>query len=93
MANANSQLETGNIGNGNTGNTGKIPMWVDVVAEGVTPTVGVDYTFRFTFDYRAKTYGVEVQTGLTEFTRLLLIMLILSHSLFTLHYSLYYYQK
>ena len=44
--------------------------WVDVEADGITPTTGVDYTFRFTFDYRAKTYGVEVQTGLTEFTRL-----------------------
>ena len=44
--------------------------WVDVEADGVTPATGVDYTFRFTFDYRAKTYGVEVQTGLTEFTRL-----------------------
>ena len=44
--------------------------WLDVVAEGITPATGVDYTFRFTFDYAAKTYGVEVQTGLTEFTRL-----------------------
>ena len=44
--------------------------WVDVEAEGITPATGVDYTFRFTFDYAAKTYGVEVQTGLTEFTRL-----------------------
>ena len=44
--------------------------WVDVVADGVTPTTDVDYTFRFTFDYAAKTYGVEIQTGLTGFTRL-----------------------
>ena len=44
--------------------------WVDVAADGVTPTTGVDYTFRFTFDYVAKTYGVEIQTGLTGFTRL-----------------------
>ena len=44
--------------------------WLDVEAEGITPATGVDYTFRFTFDYAAKTYGVEVQTGLTEFTRL-----------------------
>ena len=44
--------------------------WMDVVADGVTPATGVDYTFRFTFDYRAKTYGVEVQTGLTGFARL-----------------------
>ena len=44
--------------------------WVDVEADGITPATGVDYTFRFVFDYAAKTYGVEVQTGLTEFTRL-----------------------
>ena len=54
-------------GNGEQG-TGN--GWIDVEADGITPTTGVDYTFRFTFDYRAKTYGVEVQTGLTEFTRL-----------------------
>ena len=44
--------------------------WIDVEADGITPTTGVDYTFRFTFDYTTKTYGVEVQTGLTGFTRL-----------------------
>ena len=44
--------------------------WVDVEADGVTPQTGVDYTFRFVFDYAAKTYDVEVQTGLTGFTRL-----------------------
>lgn len=43
--------------------------WVDVEAEGLTPQVGVEYTFRFTFDYTSKTYGVEVQTA-TGFTRL-----------------------
>jgi len=37
--------------------------WVDVAADGITPTTGVDYTFRFTFDYRAKTYSVAVQYG------------------------------
>jgi hypothetical protein len=62
-ANANSQLDTGNIGNGNIGNTGNIPMWVDVEADGVIPTIGVDYTFRFTFDYAAQTYSVAVQYG------------------------------
>ena len=36
----------------------------------MTPEVGVDYTFRFTFDYAAKTYGVEVKTGLTGWARL-----------------------
>ncbi|MBQ9430623.1 MAG: SGNH/GDSL hydrolase family protein [Kiritimatiellae bacterium] len=64
------ELEAGNNGTGNNGNTGNIPMWVDVVAEGVAPQIGVDYTFRFTFDYKKGTYGVEVKTGLTGFTRL-----------------------
>ena len=38
-------------------------VWVDVEAEGITPATGVDYTFRFVFDYRAKTYSVAVQYG------------------------------
>ena len=44
--------------------------WVDVVADGVTPAAGVDYTFRFTFDYTANTYSVEVKTESTEFAKL-----------------------
>ena len=44
--------------------------WMDVVAEGVVPQVDVEYTFRFTFDYKEGTYGVEVKTGTTGFTRL-----------------------
>ena len=44
--------------------------WVDVVAEGVTPQTGVDYTFRLTFDYKEGMYGAEVKTGLTGFSRL-----------------------
>ena len=44
--------------------------WVDVEADGFTPVSGEEYTLRFTFDYYAGTYGVEVKTGLTEFTRL-----------------------
>ena len=44
--------------------------WVDVVAEGVTPQHDVEYTFRFTFDYKEGMYGVEVKAGLTGFTRL-----------------------
>ena len=44
--------------------------WVNVVAEGVTPQTGVDYTFRLTFDYKEGMYGAEVKTGLTGFTRL-----------------------
>ena len=53
------------VGSGGVGELG----WVDVEAGGVTPEVGVEYTFRFTFDYTAGAYGVEVQTGLTGFTR------------------------
>ena len=53
------------VGSGGVGELG----WVDVGAGGVTPEVGVEYTFRFTFDYTSKTYGVEVQTA-TGFTRL-----------------------
>ena len=53
------------VGSGGVGELG----WIDVEAEGVMPQVGVEYTFRFTFDYTSKTYGVEVQTA-TGFTRL-----------------------
>ena len=34
--------------------------WIDVAAEGVTPQPGVEYTFRFVFDYRYGTYSVSV---------------------------------
>ena len=34
--------------------------WVDVAADGVTPQTGVEYTFRFVFDYRYGTYSVSV---------------------------------
>ena len=40
-----------------------MPAWLDVAAEGVAPQAGVDYTFRFVFDYRSKTYTVAVQYG------------------------------
>ena len=53
------------VGSGGVGELG----WVDVEAEGLTPQVGVEYTFRFAFDYTSKTYGVKVQTA-TGFTRL-----------------------
>lgn len=43
--------------------------WVDVVAEGVTPVSGEEYTLRTTFDYTANIYSVEVRTGLTGWTR------------------------
>ena len=35
--------------------------WVDVEAEGFTPVSGEEYTLRLTFDYSARTYGVEVK--------------------------------
>ena len=34
--------------------------WIDVAAEGVTPQTGVEYTFRFVFDYRYGTYSASV---------------------------------
>ena len=37
--------------------------WVDAAAEEVTPRTGVEYTFRFVFDYTAGTYSVSVQDG------------------------------
>ena len=37
--------------------------WVDVAADGVTPAIGVDYTFRFKFDYRFDVYSVAVSDG------------------------------
>ena len=42
--------------------------WVDVVAEGMTPVSGEEYTLRTTFDYTANIYSVEVRTGLTGWT-------------------------
>ena len=45
-------------------------VWADVAAEGFTPASGEDYTLRFTMDYRSGTYGVEVQTGETAWTKL-----------------------
>ena len=55
--------KTGN-GEQGTGNG-----WVDVVAEGMTPESGEEYTLRTTFDYTANIYSVEVRTGLTGWTR------------------------
>jgi len=43
--------------------------WLDVIADGVIPQIGVECTFRFTFDYKKGMYGVEVKTGSTGFTR------------------------
>jgi len=37
--------------------------WIDAEAEGFTPVSGEEYTLRFTFDYTAGTYGVEVLDG------------------------------
>ena len=53
------------VGSGGVGELG----WVDVEAEGLTPQIGVEYTFRFTFDYRYGTYSVEVQNGSVEWVR------------------------
>ena len=53
------------VGNGEWG-TGN--GWVDVEAEGVTPASGEEYALRFTFDYAAGTYSVDVSTGLTGWT-------------------------
>ena len=47
-----------------------VGRWVDVAAEGVTPQIGVEYSFRFTFDYKKGTYGVEVKTGSTGYAKL-----------------------
>ena len=55
--------QAGNVEQG-TGNG-----WVDVEAGGVTPEVGVEYTLRFTFDYRCGTYSAEVQNGGGEWVR------------------------
>ena len=65
IANSNSQLETGNIGN-----TGNIPMWLDVAAEGVSPRAGVEYTFRFKIDYATRLYTVSVKNAYGSFVPL-----------------------
>jgi endonuclease/exonuclease/phosphatase family metal-dependent hydrolase len=70
MANSNVANWVLETGTGNNGNTGNIPRWIDVEAEGVTPQTGVEYTFRIAFNYSAGTYSAYVKTGLTGFTRL-----------------------
>ena len=37
--------------------------WLDAAAGGVVPAAGVEYTFRFVFDYRSRTYSASVQYG------------------------------
>jgi|GEM_PF-3305476 len=37
--------------------------WLDVVADGVMPVSGAEYTLRTTFDYSARTYSVEVKNA------------------------------
>ena len=59
-----------NVANSGNGDTGDIPMWIDVEAEGVMPVSGEEYSLRTTLNYSTRTYGVEVKTELTEFTRL-----------------------
>ena len=65
IANSNSQLETGDIGN-----TGNIPLWLDVAAEGVSPRAGVEYTFRFKIDYATRLYAVSVKNAYGSFVPL-----------------------
>ena len=52
LSNGNSQSETGNTGN--------IPVWMDVSNSAVTPVDGGEWTFRFTFDYGANKFSVAV---------------------------------
>ena len=59
IANSNSQLETGNI-----------PMWLNVAAEGVSPRAGVEYTFRFKIDYATRRYAVSVKNAYGSFVPL-----------------------
>ena len=68
MANANSQLGTGNIGTGNTGNIGNNPHWVDVAAAGVTPVPEREYTFRLTMHYASRKYCAALVEGGVERT-------------------------
>lgn len=37
--------------------------WIDVVADGVTPQSGTEYTFRISLDYWAQTYSIDVLHG------------------------------
>ena len=39
---------------------GEDAAWIDVEAEGVTPQKGVEYTFRFKFDYKNGIYSASV---------------------------------
>ena len=48
---------------GEGGERGTGNGWIDVDAEGVTPATGVDYTFRFVFDYATRKYSVSVLDG------------------------------
>ncbi len=49
---------------------GEDAAWLDVEAEGVAPQTGVEYTFRFVFNYADGTYSVYVKTESAGFTRL-----------------------
>ena len=50
-----SKAGNGELGTGNG--------WVEVAAEGVTPVSGKEYTLRFTVNYLANRYSVEVKDG------------------------------
>ena len=63
------RLRQGSGGQAGNGEQGTGNGWVDVEVDGVTPQVGVEYTLRFTFDYRYGTYSAEVQNGGGEWVR------------------------
>ena len=62
MANANvaNDRDASQLGTGNVGNTGNIPRWLDVSAEGVTPVDGGEYVFRVRFNYASGKYSASV---------------------------------
>jgi hypothetical protein len=40
--------------------------WVDVAAEGLTPVAGEEYTLRFSIDYTANKYSVDIKDGSSQ---------------------------
>lgn len=46
-----------------TSGNARPPAWIDVAADGVAPTNGIEYTLHLAIDYRARTYSVEVLGG------------------------------
>ena len=61
-------LSEGSQGGISLGGNGSFQIWTnngwrDVAAEGVTPEVGVEYTFKVRFDYKAGTYSAAVKAS------------------------------